>query len=251
MRTRSDCVAAENPRLCPKCGQPGEFRSEHASSHCVSCTTEARSAKSARSYARHREARKAKVAAYRKSNPEKVRALARKWERNNPEKHWQQREEERTRRGCRERVYDAHVKAWLRWQRKRPLLDDAHIKLWRSDANRMMAWRTRYNAAFCINCRMRTAIKKALLGNKRGRRWESLLGYTLDDLVRHLSKSVPKGYKLADVFGGRLHIDHIVPKSRFDVTTDEGLRAAWSLPNLQLLPARENMRKGAKVVTLL
>jgi len=145
------------------------------------------------------------------------------------------------------RKCDAHVNAWQQWTIKH----DAHVKEWRSDTTRMAAWRTKHDAAYCLNQRMRNAIKKALREGKAGRTWESLVGYKLDDLIAHLARTIPKGYSLADIFGGKLHIDHIVPKSRFDVTDPEELRAAWALPNLQLLTARDNLRKNNKVVTLL
>lgn len=92
----------------------------------------------------------------------------------------------------------------------------------------------------------RVAIRKALRGQKAGRRWETLVGYTLADLTKHLERQMPKGYSLADIGSGRIHIDHIVPKIGYDVTKPEELRAAWCLSNLRPLTAAENHRKGAR-----
>lgn len=100
-----------------------------------------------------------------------------------------------------------------------------------------------------LNQRMRVAIRKAMKGGKAGRQWESILGYTLADLVAHLAPRLPAGYAMGDFFGGRLHIDHIVPKWTFDVTTPEGLRDCWALSNLQPLTAADNLRKGRKLAT--
>lgn len=56
---------------------------------------------------------------------------------------------------------------------------------------------------------------------------------------------------LEDLGSGRIHIDHIVPKSSFDVTDPAELRACWSLANLRPVPAVVNLRKGAKRESLL
>ena len=81
---------------------------------------------------------------------------------------------------------------------------------------------------------------------KFGRRWERLVGYTVQDLHEHLRRQLPNGYTMSDFFGGRLHIDHIIPKSLFDATKPEELAACWSLANLRPLPAKKNLKKGSK-----
>jgi hypothetical protein len=82
---------------------------------------------------------------------------------------------------------------------------------------------------YVINCRMRVSIRKAMKGRKAGRRWELLVGYTVDDLIKHLERQLPKGRSMQDLLAGRLHIDHIVPKSLFDVTKEDELRVAWRI----------------------
>ncbi|MFE8033834.1 hypothetical protein [Thiohalocapsa marina] len=62
----------------------------------------------------------------------------------------------------------------------------------------------------------------------------------------HLERQMPKGWSLADIGGGAIHIDHIAPKSSFDISTPEGLRACWALANLRPVLAAVNLRKGAK-----
>lgn len=111
--------------------------------------------------------------------------------------------------------------------------------------------RMKTDRGYAINQRMRVATGKAMKGAKAGRRWESLVGYTVNDLLMHLERQLPRGYSMADFGNGRLHIDHIIPKSTFDVTNPEELRACWALSNLRPLPAKANMRKGARRVSLL
>lgn len=158
----------------------------------------------------------------------------------------------RRKKGIPPRLHDGHVRAFGAANivaAKR--LHDAHVKHWRSDGARIARWRNRYDPRYLLNARMRVAIRKALKGGKAGRSWEGIVGYTVDDLRRHIERQMPKGYTLDDMFGGRIHLDHIVPKSTFNVEDPKELRSCWSLANLRPLPAVENMRKGAKLLSLL
>lgn len=115
-------------------------------------------------------------------------------------------------------------------------------KQWRKNKRRTDL---KYN----LNRRMVSAIGKSLKGNKAGRSWESLVGYTLKDLIKHLQKTLPKGYTWQDYFNGKLHIDHIIPISAFNFTKPEHLdfKKCWALSNLQILTAKENIMKHTKL----
>ena len=74
------------------------------------------------------------------------------------------------------------------------------------------------------------------------------LPYTKEQLYARLITTLPPGYTEADIRDGRkLHIDHIRPVSSFNLTgeVDDEFLACWALDNLQLLPAAENLAKGA------
>lgn len=102
---------------------------------------------------------------------------------------------------------------------------------------------------FNLECRISGAIRVALKGNKSGRHWEDLVGYTLTRLKEHLQNTIPKGYTWKDYLKGILHIDHIVPKSFFKYTKSEDpeFKKCWSLDNLQLLTKEENRQKWNKL----
>lgn len=89
----------------------------------------------------------------------------------------------------------------------------------------------------------------ALKGNKAGWHWEDLVNYTLEDLIKHLKKTMPEGYTWKDYLSGKLHIDHIVPVSvfNFEKSEDDDFKRCWTLKNLQLLPALENIKKKNKL----
>lgn len=97
-----------------------------------------------------------------------------------------------------------------------------------------------------LNNKISGSIYKSLKKNKGGKHWETLVGYGLDDLKRHLKKTMPKGYTWEDCMEGRLHIDHKIPISafNFDKTEHTDFQRCWALSNLQLLPAKENQVKS-------
>lgn len=100
-----------------------------------------------------------------------------------------------------------------------------------------------------INKAISSQIRFSLKGNKKGQHWETIVGYTYDDLVRHLKKTMPIGYIWQDYMEGRLHIDHIIPKSAFNFNKAEHIdfQCCWALKNLQLLPAKQNQQKINKL----
>ncbi len=151
--------------------------------------------------------------------------------------------------------HDAHVDAMREHSQAKASanrqLHDAHVKEFKSNDARVMRWRTAHDAAFRANQRMRVAIRKAMKQRKAGRAWESLVGYTLNELLSHLQKALPKRVSLQDALEKGWHIDHIVPKSSFDLSSDDGVRCAWALPNLRLVPAKVNLTKNAKRIFLI
>lgn len=102
---------------------------------------------------------------------------------------------------------------------------------------------------FNLNYKMGRAIRKSLKGNKQGRHWEELVGYTLKDLIKRLKKTIPKDYNWQGYLNGDLHIDHIIPIDVFNYTKPEhpDFKRCWTLNNLRLLPAKENLIKGKKL----
>jgi hypothetical protein len=76
--------------------------------------------------------------------------------------------------------------------------------------------------------------------------WQTLAGYTLDDLRRHLEGKFQTGMTWDNY--GEWHIDHIRPQSSFNFTSydDQEFKECWSLNNLQPLWAIDNCRKHNK-----
>jgi len=109
--------------------------------------------------------------------------------------------------------------------------------------------RRKINLKLNLNYKMGKNIGKALKGNKAGRTWESLTGYTLNNLIKRLKKTITEGYTWKDFLSGELHIDHIIPMDAFNFTRPEhtDFKRCWALENLRLLPAKENRIKHTKL----
>ena len=125
-----------------------------------------------------------------------------------------------------------------------------NLEYYKKYANQYVKNKLRIDIKFNINYKIRIAINQSLKGNKSGRHWEDLVGYTLNDLIERLKKTMPKGYDWNDYLSGKLHLDHRIPISahNFDNPNQIDFQRCWELKNLQLLPAKENQIKGNKLI---
>lgn len=91
---------------------------------------------------------------------------------------------------------------------------------------------------------MSTAIRLSLTGGKGRRKWESLVGYSVEELKTHIERQFLRGMSWVNM--ADWHIDHIVPKSSFTYSSpeDESFKACWALTNLRPLWAKDNLSKS-------
>ena len=109
-------------------------------------------------------------------------------------------------------------------------------------------WYQNFNSKDKLNHSISGAIFRSLKGNKNGRAWESLVDYTLQDLIKHL-KSLFVGNMSLNNYG-KWHVDHIKPKCLFDYNSpeDKEFKKCWALSNLQPLWAKDNLEKSINVI---
>lgn len=111
--------------------------------------------------------------------------------------------------------------------------------------------RRRTIPSVAIAGRISAQIGHALRGRKAGRKWESIVGYTVEELMAHIERQFLKGMS----WGNRSewHLDHVVPLTSFIFTgpDDPEVRRAWALPNLRPLWAGDNIRKSGRRTHLL
>ncbi len=127
--------------------------------------------------------------------------------------------------------------------KRRWLDDNRHLE---REYQKRCRRKRKQDPAFTINERMSASVRQSLILGKQGWRWESLVGYTLADLMAHLEAQFLPGMSWEN--RGEWHIDHIRPLCSFDFQTpdDPQFREAWALTNLQPLWAVDNLRKGGR-----
>src|SRR3546814_14741028 len=94
---------------------------------------------------------------------------------------------------------------------------------------------------------MSAGVKSSRGDGKNGRSWETLVGYTVADLMAHLERQFLPGMSWDN--RGEWHIDHIRTLCSFEFTSpdDPQFREAWALTNLRPLWARDNLRTGGRL----
>lgn len=145
-------------------------------------------------------------------------------------------------------VHDAHVEAyravdsatWWRWRYANSPEFNVRERLRRS-------LRKQSEAVPGLAELIRTAVKRAA----KSSRIEALLGYSVADLKAHIERQFTKGMGWNKWDRNGIHIDHILPRKCFDLTTIEGARAYWSLSNLRPLWKKQNLIKSDKIEFLL
>lgn len=119
----------------------------------------------------------------------------------------------------------------------------------RRASNRRAGAKRRSSLAGRIGRNMSAAISSSLKkGSKAGRHWETIVGYTVDQLKKHLEKKFAKDMTWEN-YGNYWWLDHIIPISAFNYEKPEDIdfERCWSLKNLRPLKAIENIQKGIKI----
>ena len=140
------------------------------------------------------------------------------------------------------KIHKEHRKKYMKIYRKK---NKEVLQLYR---NRYKNQQYNSNPQFRLNSCMRTGINQSLKGNKNGKHWETLVNYTLEDLMIHLEFQFQEGMTWENY--GKWHVDHIIPISFFKFQTydDQEFKECWALDNLQPLWAKDNIRKHNNIV---
>lgn len=105
----------------------------------------------------------------------------------------------------------------------------------------------RQNPATRLKHRISTRLY-LMLRDKSGKSTEGLLGFTRDDLVRHIERQFTPGMSWDKVMSGDIHVDHILPIASFNIVSvdDPDFKVCWALTNLRPMWADKNRRKGSR-----
>ena len=201
---------------CSKCkvAKPvDEFKNHGKSVWCKQCMRDY----AKQYYHNHREKCINYSKQYFKDNSEKLKEYARKW--NNENKERIDKRNTKYRNDNREAIREKKRE----WDRKAML-----------------------NPMHRLSNNLRGNMYHALKGKKGFKKWEDLVGYTLQDLINHLTPLLNNTTMTWDNYGITWHVDHITPKSWFKYvsTDDPKFKECWALSNLQPKLRLENISKG-------
>lgn len=155
--------------------------------------------------------------------------------------------------------YQGHTETQRESRRKRYAVNADKIKytkkLWRiahpdkvKEATKRRTMKI-YNAAKGkLNTIISSGIRQSIYRKRSGYRWEGLVGYTIDELRRHLEKQFTEEMTW-DNYGKFWEIDHKIPKSafNFDKSGDIDFQRCWEIENLQPLEKNKNHSKGSRL----
>ena len=183
-------------------------------------------------------------------NPEKNRKKASLWNKANPEQYrkrmqlWYKNNSEKAKKRSRLWYKNNPEKA----RKTHQLWIGANLERYRA-IQRKTSNQYRSTLYGRLNRKISTAIRIALKGNKMGRGWEVLVGYTAEQLKIHLERQFVEGMTWDNYNKNGWHIDHIIPISvhNFEKPEDEDFKRCWSLKNLRPLWATDNLRKNDKL----
>ncbi len=135
-------------------------------------------------------------------------------------------------------------KAYLEKYRNRP----GYKEKMRKYRNKWEKKKYKEDIKYRINCVISTGVRTGIKEKKNGRKWETLVGYNVNELIEHLENQFEDWMSWENY--GEWEIDHIKPKSSFNFTSpeDKEFKECWTLENLQPLEKKENIRKRDKVL---
>jgi len=159
--------------------------------------------------------------AYYLSNKEKIKEYFDSWKKANPEK---------TKASA------------LKYYNKNSSQINAYTNKWIKE-------KLKTDPKFKLNHNTSTAIRASLKNGKNGRTWSELVGYSVDDLKKHLEKQFTDGMTWDNYGRNGWHIDHKIPISVFNFTKPEhaDFKKCWALKNLQPMWEGENISKSNKI----
>lgn len=147
--------------------------------------------------------------------------------------------------GLASRCKPCHREDSRQWRKANPEKNREHSRRWQeANPDYIRQWRVQPQQK--LSGAISNGMRRALKSGKDGKHWESLVGYTLEDLMAHLESQFTKGMTW-DNFGA-WHVDHRRPISHFNFESpdDPEFLECWSLWNLQPLWAFDNLSKNNK-----
>mgnify|MGYP001432743568 CR=1 FL=1 len=205
-------------------------------------------------YIKNKDKINEKGRAYKHKNKDKVKAYAKAYMIKNKEillikdRIWKANNREKVNKRAAKYRKENNISSST-WRHNNPEKAKQWDKNWRlKNKNRLNEYeRLRYALPMNkINGSISANMRQSLHSKKQGKHWETLVNYTLTDLINHLEKQFIEDMSWDNY--GKWHIDHIIPISlwKFNTPEDREFEQCWGLCNLQPLWGYINMRKQNK-----
>lgn len=180
-------------------------------------------------------------------NIKKIRLQRREWYQKNKErrqqyhKEWYQKNKDKILQQCKKY-----------YQRNKEKIQLHHRNYNTENKEKILQYKGKWqkyqretNPRYRLDANMGTAIWTSLRDKKSGRKWETLVSYTLKELTEHLEKQFDNKMNWNN-YGSYWAVDHLKPRSLFNYTSsdDSEFKQCWTLKNLQPLEKIENIKKG-------
>lgn len=181
-----------------------------------------------------------RIQKWKDNNYDKVREIDRRWKANNIELI------RKKGRAWRRKNRDIACERTRKWQKENP----EKVKKWaKENPEKYKSIQIKYKKSVKgkLNRSISVGVWRSLNGQKNGRGWENLVGYTLDDFKKDIGLKFTEGMSWGNY--GQWHIDHIIPISAFNFEKPEDIdfKRCWSLENLRPLWAIDNLKKHSKI----
>jgi len=213
----------------------GKYRGE-----CNDCRKEYFQAR----YAANRERiSEQKHAAYIK-NPDVVKNRVSCWKKNNPKKVAENYHKHKNARNAKKRQRYRDDTDFRKADNER---SREYRKNNREKRNANERARRAKDIGYRLRDNLRSRFRLAVKNNRENSGVVDLLGCSISSLKHHLEGNFQPGMSWDNY--GEWHVDHILPLASFDMTDNNQICKAWHYTNLQPLWAKDNLRKGAKIIT--
>ena len=152
-----------------------------------------------------------------------------------------------------EKIKEKNKITQSRWRKNNPQKAKERTAEWRQEnPKRLIEYMRKCNKKrlkrvdYKISNSMRVSAWNAIKNKKAGKKWEELVGYTLEDLMKHLEGQFEVWMTWENY--GEWEIDHVRPVNSFDITSieDKEFKECWALENLQPLEKSINRKKYNK-----
>jgi hypothetical protein len=121
----------------------------------------------------------------------------------------------------------------------------------RKSINRNYQRRRRTNISYRLQQNVSCLIRTSVISGKQGKKTKHILqslGYSIDELKKHLENLFQEGMSWENYGRFGWHIDHIMPICSFNINKleDPSIKKLWGLQNLRPLWRKDNIKKAKK-----